>query len=54
VPGSPTTSSGVAGDRCARAPIELAIRGHDVLRQADAELRACTRLRVELDSHALA
>ena len=30
----------------------LAIRGHDVLRQADAALCACTRLRIRLDCHA--
>jgi uncharacterized protein Yka (UPF0111/DUF47 family) len=34
--------------------LQLAIRGHDLLRQADAALRACGRLRVRLDSHALA
>lgn len=33
---------------------QLAIRGHDVLRHADAALRACTRLRVRLDCDALA
>jgi nucleoid-associated protein YejK len=33
---------------------QLAIRGHDVLQHADAALRACTQLRIRLDSHALA
>jgi uncharacterized protein Yka (UPF0111/DUF47 family) len=33
---------------------QLAIRGHNVLRQADAALRACMRLRVRLDSNGLA
>jgi uncharacterized protein Yka (UPF0111/DUF47 family) len=32
---------------------QLAIRGHDLLGHADAAQRACTRLRVRLDSHAL-
>ena len=32
---------------------KLAIRGHDVLRNAGAALAACTRLRVRLDAHAL-
>lgn len=31
----------------------LAIRGHDVVRAADAALAACTRLRVRLDAYAL-